>query len=193
MNAFSLLLIFSLSNVFAPGDGIKVIIMAEESQDRENTYTIQNDGTIILPVVGRISVEGLTIEEAQHEISFRLKDLYRDPTVLVIPIWKVTILGEVKSPGVFEVEGSVTASRLLALSGGPAQRADLARAELFRDGEEIPLNLKTCMSMSGTEGDIELQSGDVIYVPKVWWPSWGEWGTIMTTLTFLITLYKLTQ
>ncbi|MBN1620687.1 polysaccharide export protein [candidate division WOR-3 bacterium] len=190
--ALILFFLFSFQN-FARGDGIKVILVAETGEERENIYTIQNDGTILLPVIGRIRIEGMTIEEAQEEISSKLKEIYRDPTVFIIPVWKVTILGEVKSPGVYSVEGSVTASRLLALSGGPAQRADLIRSTLYRDGQESSLNLKRCISLTGTQEDIELKSGDVIYVPKVWWPSWTEWGTIMTTMTFLITLYKISQ
>lgn len=193
MNSLILIVLCSVSQVFAKGDQLKVILVAESDESRENLYTIQSDGTIILPVVGRIRVEGLTIEQAQNEISRYLRDIYRDPTVYVIPVWNITILGEVKSPGVYDVEGSITASRLLALSGGPAQRADLVRAALYRDGNEIHLNLKECLAMSGTEKDVELKSGDVIYVPKVWWPSWTEWGTIMTTMTFMITLYKLSQ
>ncbi|MBN2363244.1 polysaccharide export protein [candidate division WOR-3 bacterium] len=193
MNSLILIVLCSVSQVFAKGDQLKVILVAESAESRENLYTIQSDGTIILPVVGRIMVEGLTIEQAQNEISRYLRDIYRDPTVYVIPVWNITILGEVKSPGVYDVEGSITASRLLSLSGGPAQRADLVRAALYRDGNEIHLNLKECLAMSGTEKDVELKSGDVIYVPKVWWPSWTEWGTIMTTMTFMITLYKLSQ
>ncbi len=193
MNIIFILFLFFFPQNFTRGDGIKIILVAETGEERENIYTIQNDGSIILPVIGRIRIEGMTIEEAQEEISSKLREIYRDPTVFIIPVWKVTILGEVKSPGVYSVEGSVTASRLLALSGGPAQRADLVRSTLYRDGEESSLNLKKCISLTGTEEDIELKSGDVIYVPKVWWPSWTEWGTIMTTMTFLITLYRLSQ
>ncbi len=189
---FFLLLTYT-GDVFSIGDEVEVIIVSETENEGDNIYSIQNDGSIILPLVGRIHVVGLTIEQAQDTISFHLRDIYRDPTVYVIPHWKVTILGFAKVPGVYTVQGGATVSRLLALAGGQDSRADLKRAILYRDGEGINLNIVECIANAGTDKDLSLKSGDVIYIPKVWWPSWTEWGAIMTTVTFFLTVYSFTK
>ncbi|MGC9366947.1 MAG: polysaccharide biosynthesis/export family protein [bacterium] len=175
--------------IFSEGDGVEIVIMGEPDQDDEQVYIIQIDGSIIFPLVGRIPVEGLTVEQAKDTITEYLRTVYRDPEVFVFPHWKVSVLGQVRNPGVYTVQGGTSVSRLLALAGGQGDRADLKKARLYREGVEYNLDITESMLYSGTSQDIILKSGDVVYIPRVWWPSWSEWGAILSTLTFIMTTY----
>lgn len=175
--------------IFSEGDGVEIMILGEQDHRDEQVYIIQIDGSIIFPLVGRIPVEGLTVEQAKDTITQYLRTVYRDPEVFVFPHWKVSILGQVRNPGVYTVQGGTSVSRLLALAGGQGDRADLKKAKLYRDGTEYDLDITESMLNSGTSQDIILKSGDVVYIPRVWWPSWTEWGAILSTLTFIMTTY----
>ena len=67
------------------------------------TYQVEDDGSVALPVIGRIHVAGLTRSEAMKliEANYR-KDVLKDPIIdLKIINLKVTLLGEVKTQGNF--------------------------------------------------------------------------------------------
>lgn len=67
-------------------------------------HTISEEGVINLPVIGKIDVEGKTLDEAHDEIQERAKEYLVDATVSVkIVNFSVTVLGEVRRPGSFYV------------------------------------------------------------------------------------------
>jgi polysaccharide export outer membrane protein len=80
------------------------------------------DGTIQLPLIGSVSVDGLSVHQAENLIAQRLKDaqMYRDPQVTIqlmeSPNEVVTVTGELH--GVFPVAGGKRLFDVLALAGG---------------------------------------------------------------------------
>lgn len=72
------------------------------------SYLVDVNGNIDLPILGRMTVEGLTTQQVKEAVTKKLqeKDLIKDPVVQVrIQNFKVLMLGEVKSPGAIEVRG----------------------------------------------------------------------------------------
>lgn len=177
-------------NIFSSGDMITIIILNENDINREVKYTIQSDGSIVMPLIGKIFIKGLTIEETQAVIESLLDEYYVLPEILILPAWKVSIIGEVRAPGQYLVDGGTTISDLFSKAGGGDSRADLKKSRLYRNGEQINFNMNDCMRYQIPEYNPILQSGDIIYIEKAWWPSWSEWGSIMGTVTFGITLYS---
>lgn len=73
----------------------------------DNTYKVDVNGNISLPVIGKVSVVGLTIYEAEQLIASLIYPQYvkKEPVVTInISNFKITILGDVNSPGVIDVE-----------------------------------------------------------------------------------------
>ncbi len=65
-------------------------------------YTLDDEGKIKLPLVGRVSIAGLTLEQAESTLEEALQGYIREPTVVLrLLSFQFTILGEVKSPGRF--------------------------------------------------------------------------------------------
>lgn len=86
-----------------------------------NMYNVDNDGNITLPVIGKVSVSGLTRFDAERLIASLLYPQYvkQEPVVTVrITNFRITVLGDVSSPGVVEVkEDRINILELLAKAG----------------------------------------------------------------------------
>ena len=103
------------------------------------TYQVEDDGTVALPVIGRVQVEGLSRVEAAKVIEdLYKKELLKDPIIEVKIInLKVTLLGEVKSPGNFPlVKDRTTLVDLLGQAGGLTERANERSVEIIRGGDK---------------------------------------------------------
>jgi len=73
-------------------------------QSTFNGYTVSKEGTIIMPLIGEIGVEGMTIDQAQMFITKQLSKQIRDPKVAVRLVnFKVTVIGEVNKPASFTI------------------------------------------------------------------------------------------
>jgi polysaccharide export outer membrane protein len=69
-----------------------------------NGFTIDNEGNVNLPALGKITIAGKTIEEAEQTVKAQAEQLLKDVAVKIRLLnFKVTVLGEVKIPGVFYV------------------------------------------------------------------------------------------
>ena len=107
--------------VLGPGDLISVrVLNAEEINDK--AVQIGSDGSIRIPVAGRIAAGGLTTTGLEAEITARLKRYILRPDVSVsvteFRSQPVSILGAVKNPGMHQVQSGKTLYEMLSLAGG---------------------------------------------------------------------------
>jgi polysaccharide export outer membrane protein len=117
------------------------------AQNARQGYTVQDDGSINIPNVGRVRIAGLTIEDAEAALFQKLVENQFDPTfsleIAEFNSRKVSIGGAVGTPGVVPV--SLTPLYLgdaLAAAGGVSvEDQDFASVRIYRDGTlyQIPL------------------------------------------------------
>jgi len=156
------------------GVGDSVAIQVYGQPDLAATVYVSDDGTIPVGLVGAVKVIGLSPSEAAH----RVEDALRDGNFLVNPhvsmtvtqsrSQRVTVLGEVKNPGRYQIESNTTIFDLLAQAGGTTQASSdvvyLVRREKDGSTQRYPINLKGL----GDGGHIPtetLQGGDSLFVP----------------------------
>lgn len=145
------------------------------------------EGTISLPAIGSVYVQGLTLGEAQTELCERYRAVV--PGVEVIPALVVRapryvyVLGEVGQPGRFEMTGPTTLLQALALAGSWNNGAQIDQVVVFRRGDDWRLtatmvNLRPALrgKSSCPAGEIWLSDSDVVIVPK---------GPILETTDFI--------
>ncbi len=73
----------------------------DESSLYLSGYTVDSEGFVKLPFLGEAQVKGLTLDEARSIIQQKTNALYKDASVIVkLASYKVTIVGEVRRPGV---------------------------------------------------------------------------------------------
>jgi polysaccharide export outer membrane protein len=97
-------------------------------------YTVDSNGKINLPIIGEIVVKDLTVEEAQRTIQTNANKYLNKATVIVkLTSFKVTVLGEVKSPGYLYVyNDQVTILEALGMAGDLTPVASRKNIKLIR-------------------------------------------------------------
>lgn len=140
--------------------------------------TVTPDGTIQLVGLGSVYVQGLTLDEAKREIDERYRSLVGDgldatPVLIQRAARYVFVLGEVRSPGQFVLQGPTTISQAIALAGGWNVGANLRQIVVFRRNDEWRL-MATRIDLSGSlfgerpcpSDEIFLRDSDVLLLPK---------------------------
>jgi len=137
---------------------------------------VQADGIAVLPVIGGISVGGLTVAEAQQLVTGKYKEIYNNIAV-TLSLDKsaqlhVAVLGEVRSPGVYSITSPVALHHALALAGGRETSADLEQVAVLRTGgdgitETIILNANAIDSWKKNRFNNDyIMAGDIVFVPR---------------------------
>lgn len=100
------------------GDILRISVWGEEDLDKELTVT--GKGEISYPLIGRIKVTGLTVQEVDDKITELLeKDYFVNPDVSVtMSVVQFFITGEVKKPGAYPILGNITPIQAVSLAGG---------------------------------------------------------------------------
>jgi polysaccharide export outer membrane protein len=139
--------------------------------DYSPSVRISMDGTVQLPLIGRLHMEGLTVHQAESLIATHLKSagMYRDPQVTIelteAPNQSVTITGEVH--GVIPVQGRKRLLDVLSAAGGLTASASHV-ITIDRPGAPQPIvvDLGTDPAKSAS-ANIPIFAGDTIIVPRV--------------------------
>jgi polysaccharide export outer membrane protein len=109
-----------------PGDELTIQISDEDSATNK-PIRIGSSGSITVPLLGKVEVEGRTASELETDLTSRLSAYYVDPHVSVtINEYRsqpVSVLGAVNKPGVFMLDGRRTVAEMIALAGGVRQDA----------------------------------------------------------------------
>ena len=158
-----------------PGDRLSVRLSALTLSPRDLTVTVDTQGGINVAGVGRVTVAGRTISEAEATLKQKLARLYRNVEVSIslnqLRTIQVTVSGAAFAPGTYNVPASATAFNVLNAAGGPTASGSLRDIRVLRSGriagtlDIYPLLGASTASPSAKSGDVNLQSGDNIYVP----------------------------
>jgi polysaccharide export outer membrane protein len=165
-----------------PSDELKINVFDEPALS--GTFRVDADGTIPYALVGRVPVAGKTARELEQIVTKRLMDYVRQPRVTVevaqFRSRKVFIMGEVRTPGQYALDGDVTLLEVLALAGALTDTAgdeiSVRRAkELSGDQdpalpddpgtvEVVRVSLEELQS-GRSSSNMVLQDGDTVIVP----------------------------
>ena len=119
--------------VLRPGDALKIAVWRE--QELSGEYLIDARGLVQIPGLGDIVVAGLTPMEAKDRLSEQLvRRGIVSPEIAVQPVIRVSVLGEVRSPGLLSVEPGTNLIHLITLAGGPTERANMKAVRVIRAG-----------------------------------------------------------
>ena len=138
------------------------------------TVPVRPDGKISLPLVGELSVSGLTPREVEKQLSAELEAYVRKPQVTVVVqevnSRKFYVIGQVERPGTYPLSAHMTVLEALATVGGFRDFAKVQQIYLLRllpDGSRrrIYFNYKAAVNGKDPYNDTELEIGDTIVVP----------------------------
>lgn len=143
--------------------------------DLSKTVRVSAQGAISYPLLGEVSVEGLTAKELEEKLTNLLeKDYLVNPQVGVFirEYSKISVLGQVKNPGSYELKSGITVMDAIALAGGFTDRADYEKVVLTRrdsEGKKASFIINTSdISNEANEGvDLDIHPDDSITVPEL--------------------------
>jgi polysaccharide export outer membrane protein len=159
-------------------------------------YLVEQDSSVTLPKIGKIKAAGLTIDELETLIAKSLSGLLKDPIVHARIInFKITILGDVKNPGTFNVPyNKINYLQALGLAGDLNITGNRSNVLLIRTigNNTITKRLNLIDSNLIKTDFCWLQNGDVLYVePNVQKRNssntlYQSWPLIVSTTTLII-------
>jgi polysaccharide export outer membrane protein len=153
-----------------PGDLIDMKVFNVPELGQEIRVTDRGDASINL--IGSVHLAGVTAADAQILIGrkFQEGNFVLDPHVSVMireyGTQGVSVLGEVKTPGVYQVLGKRTLLDLISLAGGTTAYADsMATIKRHVDGSTFAVRV-TRDAKTSLEDDVEVQPGDKVIIPR---------------------------
>jgi polysaccharide biosynthesis/export protein len=153
-----------------PGDIVEVEIF--DAPEYAVRMPVSPQGLIAIPYAGLFRVEGMTSIEAAHAIAelFEQKEILRDPRVIVTTQqfgYSVTVMGEVKSPGIYTLAGHKRLIDLLTEAGGVTSAAGHI-VEIFAPGSmKNPTTVLWDPTLRENDNaELEIKTGETILVSK---------------------------
>lgn len=150
-------------------DSVEIRVFRED--DLTTRGQLSADGTVSMPLIGAIRIEGLTTDQAAAAISRRLRAGYLVRPEVSVSIEArirrtVTILGQAQRPGVFEIPAhrSLTLVEAIGMAGGMTRIANDKKITVKRGGQVLTVNLRDITNGEGN--DMSLRNGDVVSIPE---------------------------
>jgi polysaccharide export outer membrane protein len=161
--------------VIGPEDVLEIAVWG--NTDVTRTVPVRPDGKISLPLLNDVQAAGLTPMQLRTTLAGLFERYMPAPMLSVIVrevhSFKVTVIGEVKTPGRYELRSRSTVLDVLAMAGGLSQYAARARITILRrDGEavrELSYDFEKITARAGPKNagqeNFCVQPGDIILVP----------------------------
>jgi polysaccharide export outer membrane protein len=170
--------------VVGPQDSLSVAVWQEP--DLSGTFSVEADGSFTYPMIGRVEAGGRTIEEIEAELRRRLAaGVLKSPqisvTVETYRSQRIFLMGEVRQPGMYPLQGTMSLIEALARAGSTTEmagnevlivhrgtRSELetappSEAEAASDVSRIDLDR---LQRGELGGDVVLRDGDRVFVPR---------------------------
>jgi protein involved in polysaccharide export with SLBB domain len=143
--------------------------------DFNQTITVQPDGFITLKAVGSVFVEGQNVPELTETLKTAYAKVLHDPVIAISlkdfekPYFIAS--GQVNRPGKYDLRSDLTVTEAVAIAGGFDEKSKHSQVVLFHPmpggGFQAKLiNVKKLLATRDLSEDVQLQPGDMLYVPQ---------------------------
>lgn len=136
-----------------------------------NGFSVDKNGNVQLPTVGKIKLQGLTVNEAQDLVQRKVNEYFTNATVILkLVSFRVSVLGSVSRPGSYLIyNNQITILEALSMAGGPSEFADKRNVTLVRQSDKGVQALYVDMSKTDVLSSeyFYLLPNDVLYVPEL--------------------------
>jgi len=166
------------SYIIGPADVLELAVWG--NADMTRTVPVRPDGKISLPLLNDVQAAGLTPMQLRDSVTKALVEYIPEPAVSVIVreihSFKVTVVGEVKEPGRYELKDRATVLDVLAMAGGLNEYASRDRIVVLRQEQgaarQIPFAYDKLTTRNGAkdgspavQDNVCVKPGDVIVIP----------------------------
>lgn len=171
--------------------------MSNDASIYLQTYNVDEDGCIEMPLIGKVEVKNLTVDQAKDRLQASL-DKYVNQTMLIVKLanFNLTVLGEVSKPGMYKVyQRQINLFEAISMAGNMTGFAKNDEVKIIRqtdNGSEI-------IVVDMGKADIlvsdyyYLKPNDIIYVEPLAAKQWGftsfPYSTVFSIISLMATLY----
>lgn len=153
-----------------PGDVLRLKIWREP--DLSGDFTVDERGQAVLPRLGATQVSGTPADQLKQRLTDEYRKYLNNPSIEVIPLRRISILGAVRNPGMYPVDPSITLGEAPNVAGGAMPESRRNMLELRRNGLTRQVDLRKEPRLAA----LPLSSGDQVYIPeKSWFSKNATW------------------
>ncbi len=162
---------------------VKVSVMVGDKREvPETRVQVSDKGEITLPMIGKVSCEGISLQELRAKLETLYGNYYRQPEVAAefvydtnseSPWGRILVMGRVKSEGWVNIPPTrgMTVSRAVQLAGGfntSAKKNKILVTRRLVDGSQrqYRVDLRAVAEKGAIDKDLPLEPGDVVFVPE---------------------------
>jgi polysaccharide biosynthesis/export protein len=153
------------------GEDDELEISVYGDDDLKKTQAVRPDGKIAFPLIGDVQAAGLTPDELRSSIAQGVAQYFKNPRVTVIvkkyDSKRVSVLGEVKTPGLLRLSSDITLVEAISRVEGVTSSADLQGALLVRAGRILPVNFDKLLRLGDVSQNVVLAANDIVLIPDV--------------------------
>ena len=180
-------------------NGTRSNYMSTDASIYLHSYTLDEEGCIELPLIGKIELKNLTVDHAKAKMQNEL-DKFVNQTTLIVKLsnFNLTVLGEVTRPGMYKVyQSQINLFEAMSLAGNMTNFAKKSDVKIIRQtdhGSEI-------ITVDMGQADIlsspyyYLKPNDIVYVEPLKIKQWGfttfPYSTVFSIVTLGVTLYSI--
>lgn len=163
------------------------------------SYTLDEEGCIELPLTGKINLKNLTVDQAKEVLQEKVSK-YINQTTLIVKLsnFNLTVLGEVSKPGMYKVyQSQINLFEAIAMAGNMTNFAQKDNVKIVRQTE----NGSEIVVVDMGQADIlsspyyYLKPNDIVYVEPMKIKQWGfttfPYSTVFSIVTLGVTLYNI--
>ena len=169
---FSNIYDYNYEYILGPADSISINLT--DTDDLDNTYLIDQKGMIDLPFVGKVKLDGLTLNEAQNILVEVVKDFYKNPDLQInieeFNSSKVYIVGAVRNQKTIKLDQKPIKLIEAAIEANfnPSAQDKLfgTKGFLRRDNEVYKINLANAFKGTDEKENFYLKKDDVIFIDR---------------------------
>jgi len=153
----------------AAGDMLELYIYGDRDDKQE--LTVQNDGTVELDYIGPVKIGGMSYKDAKEHIITELKHHFKTSSFKLIiskySSFQVTLIGDVKNPGIYNLSSFSTVKDLLIAAKGIRKSGSVRDIFVKRNGKIIAdIDFYDLLFNGKNIGSILLKDGDIIIVKQ---------------------------
>lgn len=161
------------------GDEIEILVWEQSNFNTETA--VSSLGTIAVPLIGELKVDGMTKEELESRLRQELSQYIKGEISLTVSVRSVdglmvSVFGMVSSPDNYTVNNESSIFKVLSMAGGPLEEADIRNVRIYRnknnprgvDGSsgDVTIDLTHYLDNGQVGTSAAVYPGDIVYVPE---------------------------
>lgn len=158
--------------VIREGDNIQIVVWGYP--EFSTTAPVKEGGSVTIPLIGDIQASNQTKENFTNNLRKKLAeyiqgDIKLTVTIVTSQIYRVAVLGEVRRPENYPVNGDVSLVEILSAAGGTNPDSDLNRIKIIRNNgrrDNLEVDLAKHVENGSLEKIPKVRPGDTVFVPK---------------------------